>query len=183
MGGGAGRPGVAPPLASSGSGQVTATLAPMTTVLTYGTFDLFHIGHLNLIERLAALGDRLIIGVSTDEFNAGKGKSSVVSYEDRARIVGSIKGVDLVVPEQSWEQKVLDVQEHDVDLFVMGDDWTGKFDHLKDYCEVQYLPRTAGVSSTGIKEMLRALDPAHIAEMQEALSTMSRLLSHYEDLT
>lgn len=155
----------------------------MTTVLSYGTFDLFHIGHLNLIERLADLGDRLVIGISTDEFNAGKGKSSVVSYEDRARIVGSIKGVDLVIPEQTWEQKISDVKEHDVDLFVMGDDWEGKFDHLKEYCEVLYLPRTAGISSTGIKEMLRALDPEHIAEMQDALSTMSRLLSHYADLT
>ena len=155
----------------------------MTTVLTYGTFDLFHIGHLRLIERLAALGDRLIVGVSTDEFNAGKGKSSVVSYDDRAAIVGSIKGVDLVVPEQSWDQKRADILEHDVDLFVMGDDWTGKFDDLADVCQVHYLPRTSGVSSTEIKEMLRTLDPIHIEEMQSALGTLTRLLEHYRDLT
>lgn len=155
----------------------------MTTVLTYGTFDLFHIGHLNLINRLAELGDRLVIGVSTDEFNAGKGKKSIVSFEDRARIVSSIKGVDLVIPEESWEQKVSDIKEHDVDVFAIGDDWTGKFDDLKELCEVVYLSRTDGISSTEIKQMLQVLDPAHITEMQDALSVMSRLLEHYRDLT
>jgi glycerol-3-phosphate cytidylyltransferase len=155
----------------------------MTTVLTYGTFDLFHIGHLNLINRLAELGDRLVIGVSTDEFNAGKGKKSIVSFEDRARIVSSIKGVDLVIPEESWEQKVSDIKEHDVDVFAIGDDWAGKFDDLKELCEVVYLSRTDGISSTEIKQMLQVLDPAHITEMQDALSVMSRLLEHYRDLT
>lgn len=155
----------------------------MTTVLTYGTFDLFHIGHLNMIQRLAELGDRLIIAVSTDEFNAGKGKTSVVSYEDRAKIVGSIKGVDLVIPETSWDQKVTDIKEHDVDVFAIGDDWAGKFDELKELCDVVYLSRTDGISSTEIKQMLRVLDPTHITEMQEALSVMSRLLEHYRDLT
>jgi glycerol-3-phosphate cytidylyltransferase len=155
----------------------------MTTVLTYGTFDLFHIGHLNLINRLSELGDRLIIAVSTDEFNAGKGKTSVVSYEDRARIIGSIKGVDLVIPETSWEQKATDIVEHGVDIFAIGDDWAGKFDDLKALCEVVYLPRTDGISSTEIKRMLRVLDPQHITEMQDALSVMSRLLEHYRDLT
>ncbi|GAA3646918.1 glycerol-3-phosphate cytidylyltransferase [Nocardioides ginsengisoli] len=155
----------------------------MTTVLTYGTFDLFHIGHLRLIERLAGLGDRLVVGVSTDEFNAGKGKKSVVSYDDRAAIVGAVKGVDLVIPERSWDQKRADIVEHGVDLFVMGDDWTGKFDDLSDVCEVRYLPRTSGVSSTEIKEMLRTLDPGHIEEMQAALGTLTRLLEHYRDLT
>ncbi|HVK28018.1 MAG TPA: adenylyltransferase/cytidyltransferase family protein [Nocardioides sp.] len=155
----------------------------MTTVLTYGTFDLFHIGHLRLIERLAAMGDRLIVGVSTDEFNAGKGKKSVVSYDDRAAIVQSIKGVDLVLPERAWEQKRADIIEHGVDVFVMGDDWAGKFDELSDVCEVRYLPRTSGVSSTDIKEMLRTLDPVHIEEMQTALGTLTRLLEHYRDRT
>jgi len=155
----------------------------VTTVLTYGTFDLFHIGHLRLIERLASLGDRLVVGVSTDEFNAGKGKKSVVSYDDRAAIVGAIKGVDLVLPERSWDQKRADIIEHGVDVFVMGDDWAGKFDELSDVCEVRYLPRTSGVSSTDIKEMLRTLDPVHIEEMQTALGTLTRLLEHYRDLT
>ncbi|MEV7398732.1 glycerol-3-phosphate cytidylyltransferase [Aeromicrobium sp. NPDC092404] len=155
----------------------------MTTVLTYGTFDLFHIGHLNLINRLRDMGDRLIIAVSTDEFNAGKGKTSVVSYEDRASIINSIKGVDLVIPETSWEQKATDIKEHDVDVFAIGEDWTGKFDALKELCEVVYLPRTDGISSTEIKQMLRVLDPQHITEMQDALAVMSRLLEHYRDLT
>jgi len=155
----------------------------MTTVLTYGTFDLFHIGHLNLINRLREMGDRLIIAVSTDEFNAGKGKTSVVSYEDRARIINSIKGVDLVIPETSWEQKARDIKEHDVDVFAIGEDWAGKFDDLKELCEVVYLPRTDGISSTEIKQMLRVLDPQHITEMQDALAVMSRLLEHYRDLT
>lgn len=155
----------------------------MTTVLTYGTFDLFHIGHLNLIDRLAGLGDRLVIAVSTDEFNAEKGKTSVVSYEDRSRIVASIKGVDLVIPEESWEQKVDDIREHDVDIFAIGDDWSGRFDELKELCEVRYLTRTDGISSTEIKQMLQVLDPRHITEMQDALSVMSRLLEHYRDLT
>jgi glycerol-3-phosphate cytidylyltransferase len=155
----------------------------MTTVLTYGTFDLFHIGHLNLINRLSEMGDRLIIAVSTDEFNAGKGKTSVVSYADRARIISSIKGVDLVIPETSWEQKATDIKEHDVDIFAIGEDWAGKFDDLKELCEVVYLPRTDGISSTEIKQMLRVLDPQHITEMQDALSVMSRLLEHYRDLT
>ena len=155
----------------------------MTTVLTYGTFDLFHIGHLNMINRLAALGDRLVIAVSTDEFNAGKGKSSVVSYEDRAKIVSSIKGVDLVIPETSWDQKVSDIKEYGVDIFAIGDDWAGKFDDRKERGEVVYLTRTDGISSTEIKQMLRVLDPSHIAAMQDALSVMSRLLEHYRDLT
>ncbi|MBA4607213.1 MULTISPECIES: adenylyltransferase/cytidyltransferase family protein [Aeromicrobium] len=155
----------------------------MTTVLTYGTFDLFHIGHLRLLERLSSMGDRLVVGVSTDDFNAGKGKSTVVPYADRAAIVGAIKGVDLVLPEESWEQKRRDIVEQEVDVFVMGDDWTGKFDDLSDLCRVEYLPRTKGISTTGLKEMLRVLDPAHIEEMQDALGVLSRLLDHYRDLT
>lgn len=156
---------------------------PRRTVLTYGTFDLFHIGHLRLIERLNALGDRLVVGVSTDEFNATKGKQSVVSYEDRAAIVGAIRGVDLVVPEESWEQKEEDVRRHDVDVFVMGDDWKGRFDHLAPLCEVVYLPRTVGVSSTGIKQMLSALEPSHLEELQNAVSSLTKLLTHYSDLS
>ncbi len=155
----------------------------VTTVLTYGTFDLFHVGHLRLLERLRERGDRLIVGVSTDNFNTGKGKQTVVPYADRAAIVGAIKGVDLVIPEETWEQKRNDILEHNVDLFVMGDDWAGKFDDLQDLCTVEYLPRTVGVSTSGLKEILRVLDPAHIEEMQSALSVVSSLLDHYRDLT
>ncbi|MEQ6903558.1 adenylyltransferase/cytidyltransferase family protein [Nocardioides sp. YIM 152588] len=153
------------------------------TVLTYGTFDLFHIGHLRLIERLSQMGDRLVVGVSTDEFNAQKGKKSVVSYEDRAAIVSAIKGVDLVVPEESWEQKEADVRKHGVSVFAIGDDWRGKFDHLEPLCEVVYLPRTQGVSSTEIKRLLRVLDPAHLDEIQDAVNILANLLTHYRDLT
>ena len=154
----------------------------MTTVLTYGTFDLFHVGHLNLLNRLAALGDRLIVGVSTDEFNATKGKSTVVPYQDRAAIVQGIKGVDLVIPESAWDQKPRDIQEFSVDVFAMGNDWEGKFDELKNLCEVVYLPRTQGVSSTEMKTLLNILDPEHLDQLHEALTSMSKVLEHYRDL-
>ena len=124
----------------------------MKTVLTYGTFDLFHIGHLRLLERARALGDRLIVGVSTDEFNELKGKKTLIPFEHRAEIVAGIRHVDLVIPEENWEQKVTDIQEHQVDVFVMGDDWRGEFDELKDRCEVVYLTRTALISSSSIKQ-------------------------------
>ena len=127
-------------------------------VLTYGTFDLFHIGHLRLIKRIkdiAGTDGKVIIGVSTDEFNAIKGKESIILFKDRAEIVKNIKGVDIVIPEENWEQKIKDIQKYNVDVFVMGDDWKGKFDYLKDYCEVKYLPRTKGVSSSFIKKNLK----------------------------
>lgn len=155
----------------------------MTTVITYGTFDLFHIGHLRLLERLGDLGDRVIVGVSTDEFNAGKGKNCVVPWQDRADIVRAIKGVDLVIPEDSWDQKRSDIVEHEVDIFAIGNDWAGKFDDLADLCRVEYLPRTTGISTSSLKEILRVLDPKHVEEMQDALSVVSRLLDHYRDLT
>lgn len=123
----------------------------MTTVITYGTFDLFHIGHLNVLERLRALGDRLVVAVSTDEFNAEKGKNACFSFEERRRIVAGLRCVDLVIPENNWDQKVSDVKAHNVDIFGMGDDWVGKFDFLKPHCQVIYLPRTPAVSSTSIK--------------------------------
>lgn len=121
------------------------------TIITYGTFDMFHIGHLNLIKRLLLLGEKLIVAVSTDEFNAIKGKKTLIPYEQRAEIVANIKGVDLVIPEESWDQKSNDIQKYDVDIFAMGDDWEGKFDFLKDYCEVIYLPRTENISTTQLK--------------------------------
>lgn len=155
----------------------------MTTVLTYGTFDLFHVGHLNLLNRLSALGDRLVVGVSSDEFNATKGKSTVVPFADRAAIVQGIKGVDLVVPENSWDQKLNDIREYDVDIFAMGDDWTGKFDELSSACKVVYLPRTQGISSTQMKSLLNVLDPTHLDQLHEALTSMSKVLDHYRDLS
>lgn len=127
----------------------------MKTIITYGTFDLFHIGHLKLIKRLNQLGERLIIAVSSDEFNQLKGKKTIIPFEQRAEIVESIKGVDLVIKEDSWDQKVGDIKKYNVDLFVMGDDWEGKFDELKSCTEVLYLPRTKGVSSTELKSTIK----------------------------
>lgn len=124
------------------------------TIITYGTFDMFHIGHLKLLQRLADLGDRLIVAVSTDEFNEGKGKKTLIPYDQRAEIVKNIKCVDLVIPENNWEQKIKDVQEYDVDVFAIGDDWEGKFDFLKDHCEVLYLERTKDISTTQLKRSL-----------------------------
>lgn len=131
-------------------------MKPKKTILTYGTFDMFHIGHLRLLERLSALGDRLIVGVSTDAFNAIKGKKTLIPYDQRAAIVRAIKGVDLVIPENTWEQKPQDIKDYHVDAFAMGDDWAGKFDFLKEYCEVIYLPRTEDISSTELKKALDA---------------------------
>lgn len=120
--------------------------------ITYGTFDLFHIGHLRLLQRIAKLADELFVAVSTDEFNAIKGKKCVIPYENRKEIVESLKMVTKVIPESNWEQKINDIQSYKCDLFVMGDDWKGKFDFLKDFCDVIYLSRTKGVSSTEIKQ-------------------------------
>lgn len=123
-------------------------------VLTYGTFDMFHIGHLNLLNRLKRLGDKLIVAVSTDEFNSIKGKKTLIPFEQRALIVQNIKCVDMIISEKNWEQKIDDIQKYNVDIFAMGDDWKGKFDFLKDYCEVIYLPRTQNISTTELKKEL-----------------------------
>lgn len=124
------------------------------TVITYGTFDVVHIGHINLLRRARALGDRLVVGLSTDEFNSKKHKSALLTYENRKAVLEAIRYVDLVIPEASWEQKIEDVKTHGVAVFVMGDDWAGKFDFLREACEVVYLPRTAEISSTEIKQTM-----------------------------
>ena len=127
----------------------------MRKVITYGTFDLLHAGHINLLRRAKELGDYLIVVVSTDEFNWNeKRKKCYFSYEERKKLVEAVRYVDLVIPEENWDQKISDVKEYHVDTFVMGDDWKGKFDFLKDYCEVEYLPRTEGISTTKIKQDL-----------------------------
>ena len=127
----------------------------MRKVITYGTFDLLHAGHINLLCRAKELGDYLIVVVSTDEFNWNeKQKKCYFSYEERKKLVEAVRYVDLVIPEENWDQKISDVKEYHVDTFVMGDDWKGKFDFLKDYCEVVYLPRTEGISTTKIKQDL-----------------------------
>lgn len=137
-----------------GSGNTLEWRIKMKKVITYGTFDLFHRGHLELLRRAKELGDYLIVVVSSDEFNAIKNKKSYYSFEDRKAIVEAIRYVDEVLPEYTWEQKIEDIQKNNVDVFVMGHDWEGKFDFLKEYCEVVYLPRTDGISTTQIKEEL-----------------------------
>ena len=140
----------------------------MKKVITYGTFDLLHAGHINILRRARELGDYLIVVLSTDEFNAIKNKKAYYSYEDRKLILEAIRYVDEVIPEYNWEQKIDDVVGNQVDVFVMGDDWKGKFDFLKDYCEVIYLPRTEGISTTKIKSDLHEQDMAKKAEQGAA---------------
>lgn len=131
------------------------TFKKYNTCITYGTFDLFHIGHLKLLERIKSMCSNLIVAVSTDEFNELKGKKCVIPYEQRAAIVAGIKYVDKVIPEYNWEQKQEDIEKYNVDCFVIGNDWEGKFDFLKEKCEVVYLPRTNGISTTEIKTKLK----------------------------
>lgn len=125
----------------------------MTRVLTYGTYDLLHYGHIRLLKRAKALGDFLVVAVSTDEFNALKGKAAYHDYETRKEIMEAIRYVDLVIPEHSWDQKIDDVRRYDIDVVVMGDDWatSDKFDYLRDHCELVFLPRTPDVSTTDMK--------------------------------
>ena|SRR5690625_218695 len=128
----------------------------MKKVITYGTFDLLHIGHINILRRAKEYGDYLIVAISSDQFNASKGKKAYYSFEQRKEILEAICYVDKVIPEHTWEQKLEDVKNYGVDCFVMGDDWAGKFDFLKEQCEVIYLPRTVGISTTKIKNDLNA---------------------------
>lgn len=127
----------------------------MKKIITYGTFDLLHYGHINLLKRAKQMGDYLIVCLSTDEFNKNsKNKECYFSYEIRKQLLESIRYVDLVIPENNWNLKIDDIKEFGIDTFVMGDDWKGKFDFLKDYCEVIYLPRTKEISTTKIKKDL-----------------------------
>ena len=134
----------------------------MQKVITYGTFDLLHRGHINLLRRAKELGDYLIVGLSSDEFNSLKKKKSFYSYEERKLVLEAVRYVDEVIPENSWEQKRSDIKSMGIGTFVMGDDWKGRFDELKDLCEVVYLPRTEGVSTTLTKAMLRITPEANI---------------------
>ncbi|WP_423710423.1 glycerol-3-phosphate cytidylyltransferase [Latilactobacillus curvatus] len=129
----------------------------MRRIITYGTFDLLHYGHINLLRRAKEYGDYLIVALSTDEFNwDSKQKKCYFTYEKRKQLLEAIRYVDLVIPENNWEQKVNDIKEYHIDTFVMGDDWKGKFDYLRDDtdAEVIYLPRTPEISTTRIKQDL-----------------------------
>lgn len=150
------------------------------TIITYGTFDMFHIGHLNLLKRLKAMGDKLIVAVSTDEFNIGKGKKTLIPYEQRAAIVSAIEYVDLVIPEENWEQKIIDIKNYDVDIFVIGNDWEGKFDFLTDHCEVVYLERTVGISTTELKQALSSIHNVDVKALDQALNILKTLKKDLE---
>lgn len=141
----------------------------MKKVITYGTFDLFHVGHIRLLKRLKNLGDELYVGLSTDEFNGLKGKKCVMPYEERKEILLSCMYVDHVFPEKCWEQKSIDVEKYNIAIFAMGDDWSGKFDFLQDSVEVVYLPRTEGVSTTDIKKIVSAANQDKIYALKHML--------------
>ena len=129
----------------------------MKRILTYGTFDLLHYGHIRILKRAKELGDYLVVALSTDEFNATKGKKAYHSYETRKKMLEAIRYVDLVIPENNWEQKIQDIKDYKIDVVVMGDDWAGsdKFDYLKEYCDVVFLERTPGISTSQIKNDLQ----------------------------
>jgi len=145
------------------------------TVITYGTFDMFHVGHLNLLRRLSEMGDRLIVAVSTDEFNALKGKKTLIPYEQRASIVQAISYVDLVIPETDWEQKKSDVKEYDVNVFAIGEDWRGEFDFLGELCEVVYLERTKDISTTELKRSLKRFLSISQDDLKKAFEVLELL--------
>ena len=124
----------------------------MKKVITYGTFDLFHFGHLEILRRAKELGNYLVVAVSTDGFNKIKGKKCIYPFEHRIKIIEAIKYVDKVIPEKNWEQKREDIMSHNIDIFTMGDDWKENFDELKDICKVIYLERTKGISTSNLRE-------------------------------
>ena len=149
-------------------------------IITYGSFDMFHIGHLRLLERVSQMADEVIVGVSTDEVNTLKGKKTRIPYEQRAEIVEAISYVDLVIPESCWEQKKKDIEKYNVDVFAIGDDWKGKFDHLKDYCEVVYLPRTEEISSTYLKETLSILNKFSNKDFEKVFEVLMKIKDEFK---
>ena len=148
----------------------------MKRILTYGTFDLLHYGHIRLLKRAKELGDYLIVALSTEEFNELKGKKTYHNYETRKMMLEAIRYVDLVIPEEKWEQKISDVEKYFVDVVVMGSDWEGseKFEYLRDYCDVQYLPRTEGISTTKIKHDLKLQKPINGVDQVPDTSTRKK---------
>lgn len=152
----------------------------MKIVITYGTFDLLHVGHIHLLERLSRLGDRLVVGVSTDEFNEQKGKRSLYSFEERSKIVGALKCVDQVIAESDWQQKATDIEKYNIDIFGIGSDWQGKFDHLKEHCEVVYLSRTPNISTTDLKKSLSRIDSESIQMIKQGLDNVLELVKTIE---
>jgi glycerol-3-phosphate cytidylyltransferase len=139
------------------------------TVITYGTFDLFHVGHVRLLSRLRALGERLVVGCSTDGFNESKGKATLIPFEQRMEILASCRYVDAVFPESTWTQKREDIRRERASVFGMGDDWAGKFDDLSDVVQVVYLPRTDGISTTEVRRLARGLQEERLGAVTAAI--------------
>ncbi|MBT0585038.1 adenylyltransferase/cytidyltransferase family protein [Alteromonas oceanisediminis] len=150
----------------------------MTTIVTYGTFDLFHVGHVRLLKRLKALGDRLVVGLSSDEFNEVKGKQVVIPYEDRREILLACRYVDAVFEENCWDQKRGDLIREHADIFAIGDDWAGKFDELEDIAKVIYLPRTKDISTTELKTVLSYLNKEKVVEIKNVVNNLTSLVEH-----
>lgn len=141
---------------------------------------MFHIGHLHLLQRLKALGGKLIVAVSTDEFNKLKGKKTLIPFEQRKAIVAAIREVDMVIAEEDWEQKVIDIQKYQVTTFAIGNDWEGKFDYLSEYCEVKYLERTGGISTTELKDALRKFTLVPKEDILKAFEILELLRKDFE---
>jgi glycerol-3-phosphate cytidylyltransferase len=150
------------------------------TILTYGTFDMFHIGHLRLLKRIKNMAGRVIVGVSTDEFNSIKGKKTLIPYDQRVEIITSINYVDIVIPESSWDQKIEDIKKYNVDVFAIGNDWEGKFDFLKEHCEVVYLERTKDISTTELKKSLKNFLSIPYADLIKAFDVLEILRQDLE---
>lgn len=148
----------------------------MKTVITYGTFDLFHVGHVKLLQRLNDMGDKLVVGCSSDSFNMIKGKRTVYPYQQRKLLLESCRYVDKVFPEETWEQKREDITRENASLFVMGDDWAGKFDNLADIVEVFYIPRTPDISTTEIKTYLSVRNQEKDLEIRNLLTRALELM-------
>lgn len=145
----------------------------MTTVLTYGTFDLFHVGHVRLLQRLSKLGDRIVVACSTDEFNSVKGKKTIVPYAHRKETLEACRYVDKVIPEENWEQKRRDVVNERADIFAMGDDWAGRFDDLADIVQVVYLPRTEKISTTDLRRFVSAIEEEKVHALAETVKRLA----------
>jgi len=149
-------------------------------IITYGTFDMFHIGHLKLLQRLSKMADEVIVAVSTDNFNEVKNKKVLIPYDQRAEIVSSIKYVTKVIPEENWEQKSEDIKKYEIDIFAIGNDWEGKFDFLRDYCQVVYLERTRNISSTQLKKSLSSFLSIPKEEIINAFTILETLKKEFE---
>lgn len=149
------------------------------TVVTYGTFDLFHVGHVRLLKRLKAMGDKLVVGLSTDSFNQLKGKNVVIPFADRKEVLLSCRYVDGVFEEDCWEQKRDDLIRENADIFAIGDDWAGKFDDLEDIVKVLYLPRTKDISTTELKTVMREINEEKVREAKNVATHLVDLLGKF----